>query len=67
MRMMDSRTRQEHKIACVACATSVHPEMVPWLQHTIGCPVRMAELRAYGGTGITQPGQLAGSATSSRA
>ena len=61
MRMMDSRTRREHKITCIACATTMHPEMVPWLQHAIGCPVRTAELRAYGGPEITtsRSGQLA--------
>jgi hypothetical protein len=34
-------------INCLACTTNAHPEMVPWTQHAIGCPVRAAELVAY--------------------
>jgi hypothetical protein len=25
----------------------MRPETVPWMQHSIGCPVRMAALTAY--------------------
>jgi hypothetical protein len=25
----------------------MRPETVPWMQHSIGCPVRMAALAAY--------------------
>jgi hypothetical protein len=34
-------------ISCLACLTNAHPEMVPWTQHAIGCPVRAAELVVY--------------------
>jgi hypothetical protein len=49
MRMLESRNRQrqDRHVSCVACASHMHPEMVPWLQHSIGCPVRTAELSRY--------------------
>ena len=47
MRTLESRKRQERKVTCVACASHMHPEMVPWLQHSIGCEVRTAELGRY--------------------
>lgn len=39
-----SATPHRHAVMCVACARHMRPEMVPWLQHAIGCPVRTAEL-----------------------
>jgi hypothetical protein len=47
MRTLESRPRQDRQVSCVACARHMHPEMVPWLQHTIGCPVRTAALARY--------------------
>jgi hypothetical protein len=47
MRTLESRKRQEPQVTCVACASHMHPEMVPWLQHSIGCEVRTAELGRY--------------------
>jgi hypothetical protein len=47
MRTLESRKRQERQVTCVACASHMHPEMVPWLQHSIGCEVRTAELGRY--------------------
>jgi hypothetical protein len=44
MRTLKSRKRQEPQVTCVACASHMHPEMVPWLQHSIGCEIRTAEL-----------------------
>ena len=38
---------QDATIPCLACTTNAHPEMVPWTQHAIGCPVRATELVAY--------------------
>jgi hypothetical protein len=55
MRTLESRNRQRHdgQVSCVACASHMHPEMVPWLQHSIGCPVRTAALVVH--SGITHP------------
>jgi len=48
MRTLESSTRQDRRVTCVACASHMHPETVPWLQHEIGCPVRIAALSRYG-------------------
>jgi hypothetical protein len=42
-----NRNRQDRHVSCVACASHMHPELVPWLQHSIGCPVRTAALVGY--------------------
>jgi hypothetical protein len=39
-----TRTSHGQRVSCVACKQHMRPEMVPWLQHAIGCPVRTAEL-----------------------
>jgi hypothetical protein len=63
MRMLESRKRQERQVTCVACATHMHPEMVPWLQHSIGCEVRTAELgRNYTSTS-SRAGRVAAAAS----
>jgi hypothetical protein len=47
MRTLESPARHDRRVTCVACASHMHPETVPWLQHEIGCPVRMAALSRY--------------------
>ena len=47
MRTLENRKRQERQVTCVACASHMHPEMVPWLQHEIGCQVRLAALGRF--------------------
>lgn len=29
---------------CGACRSTLRPELIPWTQHSIGCPVRECEL-----------------------
>ena len=60
MRTLDSGTRQDRQVRCIACATHMHPETVPWLQHEIGCEVRAAALgRNYERTSPRTGGRLA--------
>lgn len=68
MRTLESRNRQrkDRKVTCVACASHMHPEMVPWLQHSIGCEVRTAELGRYRQSTSPQAGGLVEAAASSR-
>jgi hypothetical protein len=47
MRTLEIRPRQDRHTGCVACARHMRPETVPWMQHSIGCPVRVAALGAY--------------------
>ncbi len=47
MRTLEIRPRRDQRISCVACARHMRPETVPWMQHSIGCPVRMAELTRF--------------------
>lgn len=47
MRTLETRPRQDRRVSCVACARHMRPETVPWMQHSIGCPVRMAALARY--------------------
>jgi hypothetical protein len=47
MRTLEARPRNDHRTGCVACARHMRPETVPWMQHSIGCPVRVAALAAY--------------------
>jgi hypothetical protein len=37
----------------------MHPEMVPWLQHSIGCEVRTAELGRYYKSASSRAGGVA--------
>jgi hypothetical protein len=37
----DSLTRP---VSCVACMTHARPQDVPWQQHALGCPLRVAAL-----------------------
>jgi hypothetical protein len=46
MRTLEIRPPHDHRTGCVACARHMRPETVPWMQHSIGCPVRMAALDA---------------------
>ena len=66
MRTLDSRPRQDRQITCVACASHMHPEMVPWLQHEIGCPVRTAALSRYRQDTSPPAGRLFAASASSR-
>jgi hypothetical protein len=59
MRTLESRKRQERQVTCVACASHMHPEMVPWLQHSIGCEVRTAELGRYHKSASSRAGGVA--------
>ena len=65
MRTLKSGTRQDRQVRCVACATHMHPESVPWLQHEIGCAVRIAALGRYQSTS-SPTGRLDAAPTSSR-
>ncbi len=47
MRTLESCPRQDRRVSCVACTRHMRPETVPWMQHSIGCPVRMAALAGY--------------------
>ena len=62
MRTLKSRKRQEPQVTCVACASHMHPEMVPWLQHSIGCEVRTAELGRYYKSASSRAGRVAAAA-----
>jgi hypothetical protein len=66
MRTLESETRQSRQVSCVACATHMHPEMVPWLQHEIGCAVRLAALSRYHASASPQAGRVATGSASSR-
>lgn len=68
MRTLESRNRQrkDRQVTCVACASHMHPEMVPWLQHSIGCAVRTAELGRYHESTSSRPGRLVAAAASPR-
>jgi hypothetical protein len=59
MRTLEIRPRQDRNISCVACARHMRPETVPWMQHSIGCPVRMAALRSYSVKPSTRSGRVA--------
>jgi hypothetical protein len=59
MRTLEIRPRHDRQISCVACARHMHPEMVPWMQHSIGCPVRMAALSSYPKRPSTRSGRIA--------
>jgi hypothetical protein len=59
MRTLDSRKSQARQVTCVACASHMHPEMVPWLQHSIGCEVRTAELGRYYQSTSSRAGRVA--------
>lgn len=32
---------------CGACRSTLRPELIPWSQHSIGCPVRERELAMH--------------------
>jgi hypothetical protein len=66
MRTLESHARQDRQISCVACARHMHPEMVPWLQHSIGCPIRMAELARYPEIRSSRSGRVGAASASSR-
>ncbi len=58
MRRLDSGTRPDRQVRCIACATHMHPETVPWLQHEIGCEVRAAALGRYSERTSPRTGRL---------
>jgi hypothetical protein len=37
-------TTPNRRVTCPACLTHARPLGVPWQQHVIGCPVRVAAL-----------------------
>ena len=59
MRTLETRPRQDRSVSCVACARHMRPETVPWMQHSIGCPVRMAALSPYRERAASPSGRLA--------
>jgi hypothetical protein len=67
MRTLNSGTRLDRQVRCVACATHMHPETVPWLQHEIGCEVRTAALGRFQERSSSRTGRLVAAAASSRA
>ena len=67
MRTPKSGTRLDRQVRCIACATHMHPETVPWLQHEIGCEVRTSALGRYHERSSSQTGRLIAAAASSRA
>ena len=67
MRTLESRTRQDRRVTCVACASHMHPETVPWLQNEIGCPVRTAALVSYREDASPRSSRALGAAASPRA
>ena len=64
MRTLERRTPTDRKLVCLACASHLHPDMVPWSQHAIGCPVRTARLsvRRHPVIGATPSGTTSPSA-----
>ena len=66
MRTLESRTRRDRPVTCVACATHMHPEMVPWLQHEIGCEIRSAALGRYPQSASPRTGRPVAAAASPR-
>ena len=66
MRTLESGTRQGRQVRCVACATHMHPETVPWLQHEIGCEVRTAALGRFRQGTSPRTGRVSGVAASPR-
>jgi hypothetical protein len=67
MRTLKSGTRQGRQVKCIACATHMHPEMVPWLQHEIGCAVRSAALGRFQESTSSRSSRHVAVAASSRA
>jgi len=66
MRTLESRTDRDRQVTCVACATHMHPEMVPWLQHEIGCEIRLAALGSYQRNADRRTGRPVAAAASPR-
>jgi hypothetical protein len=66
MRTLETGTRQARQVRCVACATHMHPETVPWLQHEIGCPIRLAALVGYRENTSSRTGRLFAASASPR-
>jgi hypothetical protein len=44
MKTIAEPTSQNRRVTCPACLTHARPLGVPWQQHVIGCPVRVAAL-----------------------
>lgn len=44
MKAIAEPTSQNRRVTCPACLTYARPLGVPWQQHVIGCPVRVAAI-----------------------